>query len=280
MQIKRVILLAQEQLHTSASSFLDAEILMCHVLKITRSKLITKLYDEINHLQKMKFLALIDRRAQSEPISKIIGKKDFWKSTFITNQYTLDPRPDTEFIIEGILKLIPNKNRYFTFADLGTGTGCILISILMEYPYARGIGFEKSIQAYRVARANVTNHQLNSRVQLFASSWTRMHHNADIIISNPPYISGHEMLALSLDVHAYDPHVALKGGVSGMQSYISIFEITRRNLNNNGYLILELGNLKTVLRYSHGFTLIRIIKDIQNIERCAIFQLNCRDNQK
>jgi release factor glutamine methyltransferase len=178
-------------------------------------------------------LEINKKRAERYPISQIIGNREFWSKNFIVNQHVLDPRPDSETLISTVLKYYPNKKQRLKIADFGTGTGCLLISVLSEYKYAVGIGFEKSLEAYKVAYQNTKKHNLLSRAKIFPSSWTECRGSFDLIISNPPYIKRSKLKDLQAEVQK-EPRITLDGGIDGLNCYLSIFSILRRCLKKMG----------------------------------------------
>ena len=217
----------------------------------------------------------IKRRLAHEPIAKIIGKKGFWKSEFITSTDVLDPRPDSETMIEAVLKHCPQKN--YRILDIGTGSGCLLFSLLEEYPDATGIGVDKSAKALTVATKNRRNLSAELvRKDFFMADWYRDLGTFDIVISNPPYIPTEDILTLEPDVREYDPMMALDGGEDGLNAYRAISDNIMNLLNDNGFLFLEIGihQAKSVIDIftKQGLTHIKTHKDLSGIERILTFQ--------
>lgn len=217
----------------------------------------------------------IKRRLAHEPISKIIGKKGFWKSEFITTTDVLDPRPDSETLIEAVLKYCPQKD--YRILDIGTGSGCLLFSLLDEYPNARGIGIDKSKNALSIAQKNRQNRSAELvQKDFFNLNWIDDLGKFDIIISNPPYIPTKDILTLDPDVREYDPLLALDGGEDGLDAYRSIAEGICHLLNENSFLFLEIGiyQAKDVISIfkKKGLTHIETFRDLSGIERILTFQ--------
>lgn len=217
----------------------------------------------------------IKRRLAHEPISKIIGKKGFWKSEFITSTDVLDPRPDSETMIEAVLKHCPPKK--YRILDIGTGSGCLLFSLLDEYPDATGIGIDKSPKALAVATKNQQNRSAELiEKDFFMADWYRDLGTFDIVISNPPYIPSEDILILEPDVREYDPMMALDGGEDGLNAYRAISKNILNLLNDNGFLFLEIGihQAKSVIDIftKQGLTHIKTHKDLSGIERILTFQ--------
>ncbi|WP_425386316.1 peptide chain release factor N(5)-glutamine methyltransferase [Wolbachia endosymbiont (group A) of Barypeithes pellucidus] len=226
--------------HKVESPHLDCEIIIQHVLGVERSFIIMNHTNQVPRDKELLFWKLTKKRAERYPISQIIGNREFWSKNFIVNQHVLDPRPDSETIILAVLKYYPNKKQRLKIADFGTGTGCLLISVLSEYKYAVGVGFEKSLEAYKIAYQNTKKHNLLSRAKIFPSSWTECRGSFDLIISNPPYIKRSKLKDLQAEVQK-EPRIALDGGIDGLSCYLSIFPILRRCLKKNGFAILEIG---------------------------------------
>ncbi len=202
---------------------------LVHAVHITDQILTPEQIEELQHL--------VQRRLNQEPIAKIIGQKDFWKDTFLTNQHTLDPRPDSETLIELALEIFPDTSKAISILDLGTGTGCLLFSLLKEYRHAWGVGIDKSQQALAVALKNQHMIGLINRSHLVCGSWSEsISGHFDLVISNPPYISPSEKLDESTQ---YDPKEALFAENSGLADYYALLSSLKRVTRH--YMILELG---------------------------------------
>lgn len=222
------------------------------------------------------FWKLTKKRAERYPISQIIGNREFWSKNFIVNQHVLDPRPDSETIILAVLKYYPNKEQKLKIADFGTGTGCLLISVLSEYEHAVGIGFEKSLEAYKVACQNVKKHNLPSRARILPNSWTKCRGLFDLIISNPPYIKSSKLKNLQAEVQK-EPKMALDGGIDGLSCYLSIFPILRKCFKKNGAAILEIGEDQNDIDKiipSYGLSFQEYVYDLAGMKRCIIVKQN------
>ncbi|WP_341807869.1 peptide chain release factor N(5)-glutamine methyltransferase [Wolbachia endosymbiont (group E) of Neria commutata] len=254
------------------SPYLDSEIIMQHVLSVERSFIIINHANQVPIDKESLFWNLIKKRTERYPISQIIGTREFWSSNFIVNQHVLDPRPDSETLISTALKYYQNKEQKLKIADFGTGTGCLLISVLNEYQYAVGIGFEKSLEAYRVACQNIKNHNLLSRAEILPSSWTECSGLFDLIISNPPYIKTSKLKDLQAEVQK-EPRIALDGGIDGLSCYLSIFPMLRKCLKKNGFAILEIGedqNDIDKIISSYGLAFQEYVNDLAGIKRCIV----------
>jgi release factor glutamine methyltransferase len=220
----------------------DEQLLKQHLLGLSREDLV-RLNPNFTEAQQQQLNYLLKRRESGEPVAKIIGKKSFWKHDFITNSYTLDPRPESELIIEAMLALHP-KDAPLKILDLGTGTGCLLLSLLHEYENAVGVGVDISAHATQVAKQNLSNmpKNLQERADFVNLSWTNLPNALyNVIISNPPYIPTSEIAELECDVKDYDPVIALDGGADGLSAYREIFALSDRLLQKNGVIVCEIG---------------------------------------
>lgn len=215
----------------------------------------------------------LERRLNHEPLTKIMGYREFWKHRFIVTKDTLDPRPETETIIETFIRLYPDQQAPLRLLDLGTGTGCIIISLLLEYKNATGVGVDVSKDALQVAQQNCTKHDLDGRLTLLESDWfSHVNEEFDVIISNPPYIGREEKISKS--VAFYDPPIALYADNAGLAAYEAIALRANKYLKPNGKLILEIGHLQletvsNVLRNNY-FIIEHISKDLIGHSRVIV----------
>jgi release factor glutamine methyltransferase len=211
---------------------------------------------------KFKFIDLIEKRVSGAPISKIIGKRLFFNSEFFVNENVLDPRPETEVVVSVALE----KN-FSTVLDLGTGTGCIVISLLKERPDVIGVSVDISKECLNVAKINAETNGVLDRVKFIHSDWfSNVTSRFDLIVSNPPYIGLSELNDLSREVKNFDPKVALFGGRDGLNCYEAIFNDVSRFLNPGGRLITEVGYAQSsiVKKFflNSGFIDIKVTKDL------------------
>ena len=194
---------------------LDCEILLSNALKIEREKLLINLNQEINEKDLNNFNNLIDRRKRKEPIAYIIGYKEFWKKKFKVNTNVLIPRPDTEHLVEEALKLIPN-NSSLNILDIGTGSGCIILSVLCERNKCYGVALDISKKALNIAKYNAKIQQIKNRIKFVNSDIDKFKWGTyDIILSNPPYIKNYKINYLDDDIRFFEPKIALSGGIGG-----------------------------------------------------------------
>lgn len=189
-----------------------------------------------------RFEAWLRRRLDHEPISRILGRREFWSLPFIVTAATLDPRPDSETLVEAVLAAYPDRERPYRVVDFGTGTGCLLLALLSEYPNARGLGVDRSEAAALVARANAEALGLASRADFDIGNWdSGLENGFDIVISNPPYIPTRDLDGLMPAVRLYDPRSALDGGADGLDPYRVLSRAAARLLVPGGGVFFEVG---------------------------------------
>ncbi len=253
---------------------LDSEILLSQALKISRENLILNLNKTVNKFVQQKYFNLIKKRSQKIPIAYILGYKEFWKSKFIVNKSVLIPRPETELLVEQALKLI-NKDSKLSVLDIGTGTGCILISILKERKFCRGLGIDISKLALNNAKSNAKMQQLENRIKFIKSDIDNFFTNKyDFILSNPPYINKFKLKSLMDDVKMYEPSIALDGGINGCSVLKKVIKKSAELIKIKGKLILEIDNnqllfIKGILM-KYNFIISKVIKDLRGYNRCII----------
>tara|TARA_Y100001970_G_scaffold276097_1_gene378301 strand:- start:1070 stop:1882 length:813 start_codon:yes stop_codon:yes gene_type:complete len=189
------------------------------------------------------FWGMIARRRAREPVSRILGKREFRSLEFEIAQTTLDPRSDSENLVEAALDVAKEMSNDLRILDIGTGTGCLLLSILRELPDARGVGTDIDPGAVACARRNASALGLSNRSEFLHTSWvTRVKPVFDIVVSNPPYIPSNDILGLAPEVSKYDPLVALDGGVDGLEAYRSLAECIGQIISRAGAAVLEVGD--------------------------------------
>jgi len=226
------------------NSILDTEILLSSILKVERVDLIKKLDDFVTDNEKKKFLDYLNRRKINEPISYILEKKEFWNYNFFIEKGVLIPRPETELLVENILKIKKNKNYFFNILEIGTGSGCIIISLLKELKFSRGIGIEISKKALQISKKNSELFKANKKLKFYLVDLKKFKtfQKFDIIVSNPPYIPEHRITNLSEDIKRFEPKSALSGGKLGYEYTEKIIKIYSKFLKKNGILALEIGD--------------------------------------
>ncbi len=256
------------------SANIDTEILMCSVLKKSRDHLILNTSGKMDDDKINIFNQLVERRKKREPIAYILKRKDFWKSTFYVDRNVLIPRPDTEILIEEILCNY-NKNQKLSVLDIGTGSGCIIISILNDRPNFKGTAIDICRKALNVAKYNAKIHQLENRIKFYKSSVDNFFKGKyDLIISNPPYINKFYLKYLEKDVIGFEPNLALEGGIDGFSVLERVIKKSSRLLKIGGKLVLEIGfdqKLKvSKLLKKEKYFVNKITKDYGNKDRCII----------
>ena len=259
--------------HRIKTCQLDSEIILSNLLKKQREKLITNSEEKVSRSIVDNFNRLITRRSKREPLAYILKKKEFWSKIFFVNRNTLIPRPETELLCESIIKTLKNKSPYIL--DIGTGTGCILLSILSEIKKARGIGIDISKKAIDVAKKNSDNLRLNDRTKFFSKSFNDVYgYKFDLVVSNPPYIRTCDIKNLSADVRKFEPKIALDGGKDGLDVIRKVIYKTRTILKKLGWLALEIGHgqhykVSQILK-EQNFREELLIKDYRNNIRCIL----------
>ena len=215
----------------------DARILLAHTLGISRDRVTLHLQDKPDAAQGAAFQALIDRRLMHQPVSQIIGQRAFYGLDFAVSGDVLDPRPETERLVE-----IALTEPFSNLLDLGTGSGCILLTLLEQNGGANGVGTDISAPALKVAKANAAALNVASRAEFLISDWySDVQGQYDLIVSNPPYIAQAEMAGLAPEVRDWEPHIALTPGGDGLGAYRTIAAGTRAHLAPGGRLIVEIG---------------------------------------
>ena len=242
--------------------------LIAHALGVSHSEVYA--HSEFTPDECAKIEAVISRRENGEPLQYIMGKADFFGRDFSVGEGVLIPRHDTETLIYATMKLFA-QDEEFSFIDWGTGSGCIAITLLMEFQKARGYLVEASPNAARYARENLTRYDLADRAEIFPDMSTLQ--ECRLLISNPPYIPSNEISGLMKTVRDYEPHSALDGGTDGLTYYRQIFRETERLKCE--YIILEIGSINQVQSLqsiSNKFALCDKIFDDGNFPRCLVFK--------
>ena len=257
-----------------ANPQLDSEILLSNSIKRDKKHIILNPKEVLNSEQLGKFKSLIERRKKGEPIAYLINKKEFWKDEFFVNKDVLIPRPDSELIIEQVLKIY-SKDDHLQLLDIGTGSGCILLSILKERSNFYGTGIDISKKSINVSKFNAKQLNLTNRVKFFHSSVDNFNNGKyDIIVSNPPYIEQLSLKYLEKDVVNFEPKLALSGGFDGFSKIRKVINKASILIKKNGKFILEIGfnqkNKVIKILKEEGFYVNKAIKDYGNNDRCII----------
>lgn len=245
----------------------DARALLAHAIGIAADRLTLHLHDDLTEAILGAFDAGIAARCRRQPVAQITGQRLFWGHRFRVTPDTLDPRPETEVLVAEALS-VP----FLAMADLGTGTGCILISCLLDMPGASGLGTDISPAALAVAQGNAAAHGLGGRARFAVSDWFgAVPGQFDLIVSNPPYIADAEMAALSPEVRDHEPHLALTPGGDGLDAYRALARGAPARLQAGGRLLLEIGPTQgqavAGLLAAQGFAAIRVLPDLDGRDR-------------
>jgi len=257
-----------------SNPYLDSEILLSKSINKDKKYIILNSKEILNGKQLDIFNNFIDRRKKGEPIAYLINKKEFWKDEFYVNRDVLIPRPDTEIIIEQVLKIYSKKSQLQAL-DIGTGSGCILLSIIKERPNFYGTGIDISKKSIKVSKINAKQLNLINRVKFIHSSVDNFNFGKyDLIVSNPPYIELLNIKYLEKDVVNFEPKLALSGGFDGFSKIRKVINKASILIKKNGKFILEIGfnqknKVKKILK-KEGFYINKAIKDYGNNDRCII----------
>ena len=256
------------------SALLDCEILMSKVLNKSRKYIILNPNKEINDHEYKSFKELISCRIKNKPIAYMTGKKSFWKYVFKINEKVLIPRPDTEILIEQVLKIYKKKEA-INFLEIGIGSGCIILSILKEKKSFLGKGVDVSKDSLKVCKSNAYKLGLINRLKLFKSDIDNfLIGKYDLIISNPPYIKNLDFKNMDDDVVKYEPKLALDGGLDGLSEIRKVVKKSSELIKTHGKLILEIAHdqkneVKKILK-SNNFYVNNVVKDFDHKDRCII----------
>ena len=225
------------------SPVIDARLLLEAAAGASRVDIITDPYRLLTPEQAQTLDGYVERRSRREPVSRILGRKGFWKLLLTVTPDVLTPRPDTETVVDAVLGQFP-EGMHFTLLDLGVGSGAILLSILAERPAERGLGADVSHEAIAVARENAANLDLDGRAAFLRTSWGDglADGSFDAVVSNPPYIRTHEMDALEPEVREHEPRLALDGGPDGLDAYRTLAPEILRLLKPGGFFAVEIGS--------------------------------------
>ena len=259
------------------SFILDSEILLSKILNKTRENVLINLDQKINIKNISTYKEYLKRRSNNEPIAYILGEKEFWSKKFNVNKDTLIPRPETELLVDKILKIYQEKQ--ISVLDIGTGSGCIVISLLSSLKTSNGVGIDISKNAILMAKKNALKHKLSRRVKFLNKSINNIFSKKfDLIVSNPPYVDSKDIKNLSDDIKRFEPRIALDGGNDGLDLIKKVIYKSRYILKIKGMLALEIGNeqIKKVSKIfiDNNFKIKHVIKDYKNNVRCVLAYYN------
>ena len=265
--------LEQEGILTSK---LDVKILLSFLLDIDSKELIMYFNQHIDRKFINNFEQLLKRRLNREPIANIVNKKSFWSYDFFVNENVLTPRSDSEILVEAVLSNYNNMNENLNILDLGTGSGCLILSLLKIYKNASGLAVDISDKALQVAKQNAKNLKVEN-IQFLKNNWNdNIEEKFDIIISNPPYIPTKEIKELEPEVNKFNPLLALDGGEDGLICYRYLAKSLDKNLKENTKIFLEIGknqekDIEKIFN-ENGYKLLKMYKDLAEINRILCFK--------
>ena len=256
------------------SALLDSEILMSKILREDRKNIILNPKRLISNKDYKNFRNLVLNRLKNKPIAYLIGEKSFWKYEFLLNDKVLIPRPDTELIVDQVLKIYKNKHK-INFLAIGVGSGCIILSILKEKEFFLGTGVDLSHDCIKICKKNAVRLRVENRLKLIKSDIDNLSSGKyDLVISNPPYVKKLDLRKLDKDVVNYEPKLALDGGIDGLSKIRKVIKKSSELVKLNGKLILEIANdqktmVKKILK-DNGFFVNCVLKDLANNDRCIV----------
>ena len=256
------------------SATLDARILIGHALGFSREQLLTRAGETVTAEALARVEPLLARRLAREPVSRILGRREFWSLEFALSPETLDPRPDSETVIEAALTEVP-RDRPLSVLDLGTGSGCLLLALLSELPLAHGLGIDQSPGAVATAAANAERLGLTGRARFERADWhDGLAGRYDLVVANPPYIPEAEIAGLEPEVTRFDPWAALTGGADGLDAYRRLAPMLPVLLTEQGVAVFEVGAGQAAavaaLLEAAGLLLVGVRRDLAGIERCVV----------
>jgi len=260
-----------------SSFILDSEILLSKTLNKTRENILINLDQKINSKNISIFKEYLLRRSYNEPIAYIMGEKEFWSKKFYVSKGTLIPRPETELLVDKILKIYHGKK--ISILDIGTGSGCIIISILSNLKNSNGIGIDISKNAILTAKKNGLKHKLTDRLKFLNKSLNNIFGKKfDLIVSNPPYIGSKDIKNLSEDIKRHEPRIALDGGNDGLDLIKKVIYKSKYILKTKGMLALEIGNEQFIkvskILIDNNFRIKHFVKDYKTNVRCVFAYYN------
>lgn len=258
---------------------LDARVLLETVLGASREELLAAMEAPLEVSQDAAYRELIRKRALHVPVSQLAGKREFWGLAFKVTADTLDPRPDSETLIEAALERIPDRGKAMRVLDFGTGTGCLLIALLKECVSAKGTGVELSDEAIAVAKENAAALGVADRARFISGDWNvALDGRFDIILSNPPYILTGDIAGLAPEVAEHEPRLALDGGPDGLDAYRALLPRLSALLAENGYAFFEIGQgqEKDIIQLAHesGLEAFGVKQDLSGVTRCVMLKRN------
>ncbi len=256
---------------------LEKKIILKYVLNTSNEEINVSLNKLLDRVELSQYKELIRRRKKSEPIAYIINKKDFWKDSFFVDNSVLIPRPDSEIVIETVINYFPDKNQNLKILDLGTGSGCLIISLLREFKKSKGVGIDLDKSALEIAKQNKKNLLNEERLKFYHADFSEFNtKNYDLIVCNPPYISTLLKDKLLKDVQDFEPEIALYAKEDGLSCFKMVLNNLMKHKNKKQLIIFEIGynQLKPLnkLIKNTNFKLISVEKDIADLPRCIVLK--------
>jgi release factor glutamine methyltransferase len=253
----------------------EARVLVEYALGLPSATLYLEAPEHLSFRQGMDIEHYVERRCKREPLSKIVGEKEFWSLPFKVSKATLDPRPDSETLIEAVLEYFPDHTANLSFLDIGTGSGCLLLAALQEYAHSTGVGVDVSSEALKIAQYNADALGMTARTTFLEGSWTdAVQGMFDIILSNPPYIATAEIATLAPEVKEFDPLLALDGGEDGLEAYRQLMPLLAAVLQPQGYVFLEIGYTQQAAVEAFvaeaGLQVVACRQDLAGHPRCVV----------
>ena len=275
MNIENALKIANNVLKNNCNSYqLDSELLLSKIFDKDRKFIILNSNEELSEEKFELFNNLVKKRSKGEPIAYLLNKKDFWKYEFYVDKGILIPRPDSEIIIEQILKMTDLKKN-LRILDIGVGSGCLLLSVLKERKNFHGVGIDISKKCIDISNINASRLDISKRVKFFKSDVDNFRFGKyDLIISNPPYIKNLDLKYLDKDVIKFEPKLALDGGLDGISEIRKVIKKSSELIKYGGKLILEIAynqtrEVKKLLK-KNGFYTNSVVKDLARNDRCII----------
>jgi len=255
----------------------EAQLLLSHVLGCRREIVVGHPERPLSAAESEAYATALDRRSRREPISHIIGLREFWSLPFRVCGDVLDPRPDSETLVAAVLDEFPDRGSPLHILDLGTGSGCLLLALLHEFPSANGVGVDISAPAIALAEANAEQNGVAKRARFLHSDWTERAEGCfDVVVANPPYIATADLRRLAPEVACYEPPLALDGGVDGLAAYRAFAPSLRALLNRESLLAVEIGAGQelavSAIFAAEALRLSGVRRDLGGINRCLLLR--------
>ena len=231
---------------------------------------------DINNINLQKFESAFNRRIKQEPISKIFNEKEFWSLDFYVNKFVLDPRPESEFLIKTTKEFFTNYQTDIKICDLGTGSGCLAITLAKIYKKSKITATDISKNALNIAKLNAIKHGVEKQIKFINCDWISTNEQFDIVVSNPPYLSYREYEKCNINIKNFEPKIALESGYDGLQSYRQISSLANLILHQNSFIFIEIGksqitDIKKIF-LNQNLKIIKIVKDYQQIDRILVLK--------